>query len=146
MQPGDQRRDRAYSIFYVGINLGAFFARSYVERSAKTWAGITASTAAGVGMTVALAIYLYAMRELPPDELHKGRGCADREQALSIATNGAPSWRSSRYSCHHLVLGNLRAQGNTIVLWADDHTDRTIDLVFWHAKSRLLGSRHSIRS
>src|SRR5262249_56524293 len=24
--PGDPRRDRAYSIFYVGINLGAFFA------------------------------------------------------------------------------------------------------------------------
>src|SRR5205807_5997177 len=24
--PGDQRRDRAYSIFYVGINIGAFLA------------------------------------------------------------------------------------------------------------------------
>ena len=26
--PGDPRRDRAYSIFYVGINLGAFLAPS----------------------------------------------------------------------------------------------------------------------
>ncbi len=41
--PGDPRRDRAYSIFYVGINLGAFLFRPSAARSAKSWAGITAS-------------------------------------------------------------------------------------------------------
>jgi proton-dependent oligopeptide transporter, POT family len=41
--PGDRRRDRAYSIFYVGINIGAFWRRSFAARSAKRLAGTTAS-------------------------------------------------------------------------------------------------------
>ena len=35
--PGDHRRDRAYSIFYVGINVGAFLA------PVRSWAGIMGS-------------------------------------------------------------------------------------------------------
>ena len=41
--PGDPRRDRAYSIFYVGINLGAFLAPLVAARSARRSAGTTAS-------------------------------------------------------------------------------------------------------
>ena len=41
--PGDPRRDRAFSIFYVGINIGAFlFAAWCAGRSARNSAGITA--------------------------------------------------------------------------------------------------------
>ena len=37
-------------------------------------------------------------------------------------------------------------QGNTIALWADGHTDRTINLLFWTGKSPSPGSRRSTRS
>jgi POT family proton-dependent oligopeptide transporter len=33
-----------------------------------------------------------------------------------------------------LFWATYEQQGNTIVLWADDHTDRSIDLLFWHGE------------
>ena len=79
--PGDPRRDRAYSIFYVGINLGAFLAPLVCGTLGEEFGWHYGFTAAGVGMTIALAIYLYAMPELPPDELHKAQGRGHREEA-----------------------------------------------------------------
>src|SRR5712692_1895593 len=72
--PGDRRRDRAYSIFYVGINLGAFLAPLVCGTLGQELGWHYGFTAAGVGMTIALVIYLCAMPSLPPDELHKAIG------------------------------------------------------------------------
>jgi len=69
--PGDPRRDRAYSIFYVGINLGAFLAPLICGTLGEELGWHYGFSAAGVGMTLALVIYLCAMPTLPPDELHK---------------------------------------------------------------------------
>jgi POT family proton-dependent oligopeptide transporter len=33
-----------------------------------------------------------------------------------------------------LFWATYEQQGNTIVLWADDHTDRTINLILWHGQ------------
>src|SRR5215211_5706756 len=60
--PSDPRRDRAFSIFYVGINLGAFLAPLICGTL-----GEELGWHSGVGMTLGLAIYLYASRTLPPD-------------------------------------------------------------------------------
>ena len=78
--PGDPRRDRAYSIFYVGINLGAFLAPLVCGTLGEEIGWHYGFTAAGVGMTIALVIYICGMPTLPPDELHKrarGRHRAD---------------------------------------------------------------------
>ena len=69
--PGDHRRDRAYSIFYVGINVGAFLAPLICGSLGEELGWHYGFAAAGVGMTIALAIYLHAMPMLPPDEMHK---------------------------------------------------------------------------
>ncbi len=45
-----------------------------------------------------------------------------------------------------VLLGTYEQQGNTIALWADDHTDRTINLLFWAGKFPSPGSRPSTRS
>jgi len=37
-------------------------------------------------------------------------------------------------SADHDVLATYEQQGNTIALWADEHTDRTIDLIVWHGE------------
>src|SRR5467141_1932857 len=68
--PGDPRRDRAYSIFYVGINLGAFLAPLVCGTLGEKAGWHYGFSAAGVGMTIGLAIYVYALasRALPPDE------------------------------------------------------------------------------
>ena len=43
MPPGDPRRDRAFSIFYVGINIGAFFSPLVCGTLGDCSAGTTAS-------------------------------------------------------------------------------------------------------
>jgi proton-dependent oligopeptide transporter, POT family len=132
--PGDRRRDRAYSIFYVGINLGAFLAPLVCGTLGEELGWHYGFTAAGVGMTLALVIYLCAIPTLPPDELH---------QAIATGTEHAPLTRSEwRGILALLVLfvpttlfwATYEQQGNTIALWADDHTDRFINLLVWRGE------------
>src|SRR5690348_5486384 len=56
--PGDPRRDRAYSIFYVGINLGAFLAPLVCGTLGERVGWHYGSAAAGVGMRIGLSLYL----------------------------------------------------------------------------------------
>ncbi len=70
--PGDSRRDRAFSIFYVGVNLGAFFSPLVCGTLGEELGWHYGFGAAGVGMLTGLAIYLYALPTLPPDEFSKG--------------------------------------------------------------------------
>ena len=56
--PGDRRRDRAYSIFYVGINLGAFFSPLVCGTLGEEVGWHYGFAAAGVGMIIGLVIYL----------------------------------------------------------------------------------------
>ncbi len=121
--PGDPRRDRAFSIFYVGINLGAFLAPLVCGTLGETLGWHYGFTAAGIGMTLALAIYLYAAPTLPPDALAQRRATGD----------AAPLGRDEWLAVGALVLLILPVtlfwaaydqQGNTIALWAEDHTDR----------------------
>jgi POT family proton-dependent oligopeptide transporter len=66
---GDRRRDRAFSIFYVGINLGAFLAPLVCGTLGEELGWHYGFAAAGVGMTTGLIIYLFAASALPPDAL-----------------------------------------------------------------------------
>src|SRR3954447_4863129 len=64
---GDPRRDRAFSIFYLGINLGALLAPLVAGTLGEEVGWHYGFGAAGIGMTIGLAVYLYATRTLPPD-------------------------------------------------------------------------------
>jgi POT family proton-dependent oligopeptide transporter len=130
--PGDRRRDRAYSIFYVGINLGAFLAPLVCGTLGEELGWHYGFTAAGVGMTIALLIYLYAMPSLPPDELHRSSGGEhrplDRNEwrgILALIVLCVPTT---------FFWATYEQQGNTIALWADTYTYRTIDLLIWRGE------------
>src|SRR5690242_2147514 len=71
---GDPRRDRAYSIFYVGINLGAFLAPLVCGTLGETAGWHYGFAAAGIGMLAGLASYLYASPMLPPDRITPAGG------------------------------------------------------------------------
>ena len=119
--PGDRRRDRAFSIFYVGINLGAFLAPLVCGTLGEELGWHYGFTAAGVGMTTGLIIYLFAAPSLPPDALGKAEPNErplSREQWLAIGAILALMLPVS------LFWGTYEQQGNTIALWADQHTDR----------------------
>ena len=65
--PGDTRRDSAFSIFYVGINIGAFLAPMICGTLGQTVGWHYGFAAAGVGMVLGLIVYLVYQKELPPE-------------------------------------------------------------------------------
>src|SRR5258705_120286 len=67
--PGDKRRDSAFSIFYVGINLGAFLAPLVCGTLGQRVGWHYGFAAAGVGMVLGLIFYLLNQKHLAPDVL-----------------------------------------------------------------------------
>jgi POT family proton-dependent oligopeptide transporter len=134
--PGDHRRDRAYSIFYVGINLGAFLAPIVCGTLGQEVGWHYGFGAAGVGMTIALVIYVYALwsHSLPPDELHKIKAAGQERKPLDRSEWHAVLALIVLFLPVTLFWATYEQQGNTIALWADDHTDRSINLLFWRGE------------
>ncbi len=129
--PGDPRRDRAFSIFYVGINLGAFLAPLVCGTLGEELGWHYGFTAAGIGMTLGLCIYLYAAPLLPKDAL--------RPASQRTAPLRRDEWRAIAallllFLPTTLFWATYEQQGNTIALWADGFTDRMLDLGFWRAE------------
>jgi POT family proton-dependent oligopeptide transporter len=126
--PGDHRRDRAFSLFYMGINLGAFFSPlvcgTLGEKIGFSWG----FSAAGVGMIIGLLIYLWGQKYLAPDlimqktrpELRMSPEPMTREEWLKIGAIFVMMALS-------VVFWSVyEQQGNTMALWADANTDRMI--------------------
>ena len=134
--PGDHRRDRAYSIFYVGINLGAFLAPLVAGTLGEDVGWHYGFGAAGVGMTIGLLVYSYALwsHSLPPDELHKVRASRAMQQPLDRAEWQAVLALIALFLPVTLFWATYEQQGNTIALWADDHTNRSINLLIWYGE------------
>lgn len=68
--PGDQRRDSAFTIFYVGINIGAALS-SLASAAGESWGWYIGYLLAGTGMIASLVIFTWgkkwiAGRGLPP--------------------------------------------------------------------------------
>ena len=108
--PGDPRRDRAFSIFYVGINLGAFLAPLVCGTLGEELGWHYGFGAAGIGMTIGLAIYLYASRDAAA---RRAKPRAGRRQAAAVRPR-----RMARDGRAHaaraagdVLLGDLRAAG-----------------------------------
>ncbi len=121
--PGDRRRDRAFSIFYVGINLGAFMAPLVCGTLGEELGWHYGFIAAGVGMTIGLVVYLLATPVLPSDALVTRAATGTpmrRDEWLAVAAIVALMLPVSLY------WGTYEQQGNTITLWADQFTERNV--------------------
>jgi POT family proton-dependent oligopeptide transporter len=125
--PGDPRRDRAFSIFYVGINLGAFLAPLVCGTLGERVGWHYGYAAAGVGMVIGLCIYLYALPLLPPDEMHRAQAAHLARKPLDASERRAIWMLLALLIPNTLFWATYEQIGNTIILWADANTDRSID-------------------
>jgi POT family proton-dependent oligopeptide transporter len=132
--PGDDRRDRAYSIFYLGINIGAFLAPLICGTLAVQYGWHYGFGAAGVGMLVSLAIYLCGRRTLPADDPPRGSLLARENKPLEAGERRALLALIGTCALVTLFWAAYDQQGNTVLLWAEDFTDRSIDLGFWRGE------------
>jgi POT family proton-dependent oligopeptide transporter len=83
-EQGDERRDAGFSIFYMGINLGAFLGpiiAGYLAQQVDWHLGFAC---AGVGMTLGLVQYVLGRRRLAP-------GVARLAARLKPATTAGPT-------------------------------------------------------
>src|SRR5947209_2607072 len=129
--PNDPRRVPAYSIYYVGINIGALLAPLVAGTLGGEVGWHYGFAAAGFGMLISLSIYLAGLRHLPPDERRTApeqRTASrplDRHERLQIAGLLAIFLLSGLY------WASYEQQSNTVMLWAEDFTDRRMDVGFW---------------
>jgi POT family proton-dependent oligopeptide transporter len=124
---GDPRRDGAFTIFYMGINLGAFFSPLVCGTLGQKVGWHYGFAAAGVGMCVGLLLYLWGQKNLAPDVLAQRR-------AAAATTPKQPTTRAEWLRVGALVAvcalvivfwAVYEQQGNTMQLWADRNTNWT---------------------
>ncbi|TMQ68804.1 MAG: peptide MFS transporter, partial [Candidatus Eisenbacteria bacterium] len=124
--PGDSRRDRAFSIFYVGINLGAFLAPLVCGTLGQTVGWHYGFGAAGVGMVLGLIFYLANQKYLAPDVL--------AQRKAQVMKKKEPLTREERLRVVAICVACAivaafwavyEQQGNTLQLWADKNTNWT---------------------
>lgn len=122
--PGDPRRDGAFTIFYMGINLGAFICNLVCGTLAATLGWHWGFGAAGVGMLLGLTVYALGQRFLATDNITASKAIPQAEQKQGL---DASEWRRV-LALIFLCLLNVvfwavyEQQGNTMQTWADEKT------------------------
>lgn len=121
---GDARIDRAFSIFYVGINIGAFLSPLVCGSLGEAYGYHWGYFVAGAGMVVGLVFYLFALRTLPQDRATRVKALVEEKKSLT-----AEDWKATIALFLLLIPGALfwaifEQQGNTIAVFAQDLTDR----------------------
>ena len=124
---GDARIDRAYSIFYVGINVGATASPLVCGWLANdpAWGYKWGFCAAGIGMVIGQIIYMLALRTLPKDRVERARAGTEKKVPLT-----STDWRAVVaiiLLCIPTTLfwATYEQQGNTMNLWAESFTNRS---------------------
>jgi POT family proton-dependent oligopeptide transporter len=129
---GDPRRDGAFTIFYMGINLGAFLSPLVCGTLGQTIGWHWGFGAAGVGMVLGLCIYLWGQKHLAPDVLaQKARDDAamPKDKAAKPKEKMSANEWSRVGSLIAICVLNIvfwavyEQQGNTMQLWADRNTN-----------------------
>ena len=115
---GDARLAGAYNLYYMGINLGAFFSPLICGTLGELYGWHYGFGAAGIGMCLGLAIYVAGTRHLAPD---------------TAVTEAPAAPEASRHQLLFLLGAGLAVivfrvayeqTGNTLALWADAAVDR----------------------
>jgi proton-dependent oligopeptide transporter, POT family len=124
-QEGDVRRDQAFSAYYMGINLGAFSAILLCPLLAQLYGWHWGFAAAGFGMALGLMIYLSSRRYLPPEPK---RGDAAKQERKPLSKDDWKALATLVGVICVVVLFRIAYEqsGNTVLLWVNDRTERTL--------------------
>jgi POT family proton-dependent oligopeptide transporter len=132
---GDVRRDSAFSIFYMGINIGAFFAplAAGYTRTHLGWGPAFAT--AGVGMFIGLLIFVLGRKHLAVANQRSSVSAvldvplpAEYEDKPEPPAVERERLRALVVMCVIVMLFwvAFHQNGSTLTFWARDNTDRTL--------------------
>jgi proton-dependent oligopeptide transporter, POT family len=121
--PGDARRDGAYTIFYMGINLGAFICNLICGTLAALYGWHYGFAAAGVGMVIGLVVYLAGQKYLAPDQLAQAkREHQPTHRPLDDNEKKRVGALIALCALNVVFWAVYEQQGNTMQSWADERT------------------------
>lgn len=120
---GDPRRDRAFTIFYMGVNLGAFLSPFICGTLGQKVGWHWGFGAAGVGMMIGLLVY-WMGRGLLPQETRKIE-TIEKEASRPMTKSEWNAVFALAFLCFLNIMfwAVYEQQGNTLQLWADQRTD-----------------------
>lgn len=129
-EPGDSRRDGAFTIFYMGINLGAFLCNLVCGTLAATVGWHYGFGAAGIGMCLGLVVYTLGQKYLPKEtvgsSVQKDGTAAEAKKTQREPLNSTE--KTQVWALVALCLLNVvfwavyEQQGNTMQTWAAEQT------------------------
>jgi POT family proton-dependent oligopeptide transporter len=126
---GDERRDAGFSIFYMGINLGAFIGplvAGYLAQQVDWHAGFAC---AGLGMGLGLVQYVLSKKRLAPalERLQVRRSATAAASSAPAPAFTAAEWKRMGaivvfFLFATLFWGAYEQAGSTLTLFADRYT------------------------
>lgn len=129
-EPTDPRRDRAFTVYYVGVNVGGLLAPVLCGTLGELYGWHYGFGAAGVGMLCGLGFYLAGTRHLPPEPT-RPQAMLSRQSAFRELDRRRLIIMVSVLAIVILFRAAYEQTGNTIALWADQGIDRVLQVGSW---------------
>jgi POT family proton-dependent oligopeptide transporter len=120
---GDARRDGGFTLFYMGINIGAFICNFICGTLAAVFGWRYGFLAAGIGMCIGLVVQFLGRNSLAPDTLqeHKTSSAQAVEKQPLTANEWKRVWVLVALCLINVVFWAVYSQhGNTMQMWADE--------------------------
>ena len=119
---GDPRRSRAFGIYLIALNTGAFFAPLVCGTLGELYGWHYGFGVAGIGMIIGVSIYISGLKYLPPDRLRKGKTASpltsdDWRAIIAILLMMAPTL---------VIYSAVQQAYNLVIVWADTQVNRQI--------------------
>jgi proton-dependent oligopeptide transporter, POT family len=130
---GDDRRDKGFTIFYIGINVGALLAGVIVGSVGVTYGWHYGFGLAGIGMAIGQIVFLFGQKYLV--------GIGEATKALPEAERLAMSKPLTKIEKDRMIVmflsflmiivfwGAFEQAGGLMNLYADEKTNRMIDFL-----------------
>jgi proton-dependent oligopeptide transporter, POT family len=122
----DPRRGTAYNYYYLGVNVGAFFAPLGCGTIGELYGWHWGFTVAGVGMLAGLLIYIFGSRYLPPEPPRVRTSAPSLPSPAGRGRVGVGASVMQRFAllggiCAVVVVfrGAYEQVGNTLPLWIE---------------------------
>ncbi|MDB5472221.1 MAG: Amino acid/peptide transporter [Caulobacter sp.] len=125
----DTRRTRAFGIYLIGLNVGAFTAPLIVGTLGEKVGWHWGFGAAGIGMLISLVIYLVGQKHLPPDTLKaapKTERGGTKAPKLRKGEGRLLAGLMLLLIPYILVFSAYQQAWNIMVLWEDSSVDRNL--------------------
>lgn len=143
-RPGDDRRDKGFYIFYIGINLGAFFGAIVTGYLAAEYGWHWGFGAAGVGMFLGQIMYLIGQKYLKGVGEFEGAKDSVNKELMKKPLTKVEKDRMLVLFLSFLIIivfwGAFEQAGGLMNLYAQNKTDRFIGLINYEIPAAMFQS------